>query len=170
MARPETSHLSEAVQGYIALVPENDIFQALDNNRKEVKELLGAIHSSKLGYAYAPGKWTVAQVLQHCLDAERIYAYRALRIARGDQTPLPGFDEKAYGAMAPANHRTLMDLSEEVFAVRRASAQLLMSFTEDCWARQGVANDRPIDVLSLAFLMVGHMRHHIRILKERYAV
>jgi uncharacterized damage-inducible protein DinB len=151
-------------------VPENDIFLALDNNREEIKELLGAVHSSKLEYAYGPDKWTVAQVLQHLLDAERIFAYRALRIARGDKTPLPGWEENDYAVVAQVAQRTVPEFAEEILSVRKASTLLLQSFTDDCWERTGTTNGNPIDVLTIAFLIVGHMRHHIKILRERYEV
>jgi hypothetical protein len=166
--RPVTPELPAFYQRYIDLVPEPDIFSALENQQKELKIFLGSIHTSKADYAYAPDKWTVAQVLQHCIDAERIFAYRALRIARGDKTPLPGWEENDYAAMAPV--RTLLDLTEEIMAVRRSNSLLLMSFSEEAWGRTGTANNRPMDVLSLAYLIVGHMRHHIKILQERYGL
>ena len=170
MARPVTPEKPAFFQGYIDLVPENDIFLALENNLREIKELLPNIHASKAGYAYAPGKWTVAQSLQHVIDAERIFAYRALRIARGDKTPLPGWEENSYAAHATASGRTIVDLSEEVYAVRRSTTLLFVSFTDDCWERTGVANGRDIDVLTIAFIVVGHMRHHINIFRERYEI
>ncbi|TDW97227.1 DinB family protein [Dinghuibacter silviterrae] len=168
MARPENVLLP--YKNYVDLVDENDIFLALEHNLAEIKELLGAIHSSKLGYAYAPGKWTVAQLLQHVIDAERIFDYRALRIARGDKTPLPNWEEDDYARMAPADHRTLADLSEEILSVRKASTLLLYSFTDDCWERTGTTSGKQVDVLTIAFLIVGHMRHHIKILRERYEI
>lgn len=170
MARPITPENPAFYQRYIDLVPENDIFLALDNNLHEIKELLGSIHSSKAAYAYAPGKWTVAQVLQHIIDAERIFAYRTLRIARGDKTPLPGWEENDYAALATASHRTIAEIAEELLCVRRSTTLLLVSFTDDCWDRTGTANGRDISVLTLAFLVVGHMRHHISLLRERYEI
>jgi uncharacterized damage-inducible protein DinB len=170
MARPITPEIPAFYQGYIDLVPENDIFLALDNSREELKEFLSGIHSSKAAYAYAPGKWTVAQVLQHTIDAERIFAYRALRIARGDKTPLPGWEEKDYAVQATASHRSIAELVEEILSVRKASTLLLISFTDDCWEKTGTANGRTMDVLTIAFLIVGHMRHHIKILRERYEI
>ena len=170
MSRPVTPELPTSYQHYIDLVPEPDIFSALENQQKELQIFLGSIHTSKVDYAYAPDKWTVAQVLQHCIDAERIYAYRSLRIARGDKTPLPGWDEKEYGTMAPADGRTLLDLTEEIMVMRKSNTLLFVSLPEDAWSRAGTANNKPMDVLSLAYLIVGHMRHHIKILQERYGL
>ncbi|HTJ11810.1 MAG TPA: DinB family protein [Dinghuibacter sp.] len=170
MARPVTPEKPAFYQGYIDLVPENDIFLALENNMLEIKELIPNIHASKASFAYAPGKWTVAQSLQHVMDAERIFAYRALRIARGDKTPLPGWEENAYAANAMASQRTIADLAEELYAVRRATTLLFCSFTDDCWERTGNANGRDIDVLTIAYLVVGHMRHHINIFRQRYEI
>jgi hypothetical protein len=168
MARPVTPDIPAFYQRYIDLVPEEDIFLALSNNLRDLKAFLSGIHTSRETYSYAPGKWTVAQVLQHTIDAERIFAYRALRIARGDKTPLPGWEENDYAALATAGHRTLLDLTEEILAVRKASTLLLVSFTDDCWDRTGTANGRTIDVLTLTYLIVGHMRHHMNLLTERY--
>lgn len=170
MARPITPEKPAFYQGYIDLVPENDIFLALENNLREIQELIPSIHASKAGYAYGPGKWTVAQALQHVIDAERIFAYRALRIARGDKTPLPGWDENSYAANAPASHRTIVEIAEELYAVRRSTTLLFMSFTDDLWERTGNANGRDIDVLTIAYIVVGHMRHHIKIFRERYEI
>ena len=152
------------------MVPENDIFLALSNSLEELKEFLSNIHSSKATYAYGPGKWTVAQVLQHCIDAERIFAYRALRIARADKTPLPGWEENDYAVQATASHRTMTELIEEILCVRKANTLLLVSFTDDCWARTGTANGITMDVLTISYLIVGHMRHHIKILREKYDI
>jgi hypothetical protein len=170
MGRPVLPEPAPHYKAYIDAVPENDVFLALDNQRRELVRFLEDIHSSKLHYAYAPGKWTVSQVLQHLIDSERVFAYRALRIARADQTPLPGFEQDDFAANAPVDHRNLVDLSEELLAVRASSTHLLKSFTEDCWSRVGTANGRPIDVLTIAFIIPGHVQHHINILRERYGV
>lgn len=170
MNRPSPDIIPAFYRGYLELVPENDIFLAFGNQREELGPFLDRIHSSDAAYAYAPGKWTVAQVLQHVIDAERIFAYRALRIARGDKTPLAGFEENNYAAMATASHRTLLELTEEMLAVRKSNTLLLQSFTDDCWSRTGTSNNHPVDVLSLCYLMVGHMRHHIKVLTERYGI
>jgi hypothetical protein len=170
MARPEFPDPAPFYKKYIDLIPENDVILALENQKKRLYHLLNNIHSSKLTYAYAPGKWTVAQVLQHCMDAERIFAYRALRIARGDKTPLPGWEENDFAAVANVDHRNLPGLIEEIFTIRKSSTMLLESFSEDCWARTGTANNDPIDVLTISFLIVGHMQHHMEILWERYGI
>ena len=123
---------------------------------------------SKGDFAYAPGKWTIKQVVGHICDAERIFAYRALRFARGDVAPLPGFDENAWMPAARFDARPLGDLAAELDAVRRATLALLRTFDADALARRGTANNKEISVRALAYVIAGHERHHVGILRERY--
>ena len=168
MARPTPSESNSFFDRYIQLVPENDLILALENQERDLPNFLDGIHSSKAGYAYAPGKWTVLQLLQHVIDAERIFGYRALCFARGESHPLPGFDENSYAALAPADHRTLVDISEEMISLRKNTLLLFKSIPEDHWLRPGVASGNHMTVLSLGYVIVGHMQHHINILQEKY--
>ncbi len=156
------------VQGYLDLVKENDLFEAFNNQLPVIKELLDSISEEKSTYAYAPGKWTLKEMLQHCIDAERIFNYRALCFARKETASLPSFEENAYAANSYANERTWQSLKEEFFAVRLTTEMLFKSFTAEALASSGVANNNTSSVISIGFLNVGHLQHHINIIKERY--
>jgi hypothetical protein len=117
---------------------------------------------------YAPGKWSVKEVVCHLADAERVFAYRALSIARGDQTPLPGFDENAWAPQSGADARPIGDLLDEFTAVRAATVRLLRGLDAPAWSRSGTASGKPVTVRALAYIMAGHELHHLSILKERY--
>jgi hypothetical protein len=168
MSRPADTDYPVFFKRYVDLIPEQDIFLAFEKQGTVLTEAFAKIPVEKTHYAYASGKWTVAQMWQHVIDAERIFGYRALCIARGETSPLPGFDENAYSKHAPAAHRTLSDISEEMLLVRQSSLRLLHSFTEVCWHRAGISNDNHMTVLGLAFIMAGHLQHHLVILKEKY--
>ena len=119
-------------------------------------------------FAYAPGKWTIKEVLGHMGDAERVFAYRALTFARGESVPLPGFDEQAWTPASGARDRTVADLVDELAAVRRATLALLSHLPSTAPLCRGIANGREISVRALAWIIAGHERHHLRILRERY--
>lgn len=168
MARPSIQDYKEFYHTYVSLVPENDILEAFSSQTTVTLQFLDAIPEDKLDYAYATGKWTVRQVLQHLTDAERIFAYRALSIARKDPNPLPGFDENEYAEVARVEHRDWMDMIEEFQMVRLASEHLFRSLNEDELQRKGMASNAPITVLSIGYIIVGHAMHHQRVMKERY--
>ena len=117
---------------------------------------------------YAPGKWTAKDIVQHIIDTERIMSYRAMRLSRNDQTPLPGFDEQSFGEFANASHRTISDLYDEYAIVRKASIALFNSFDDEMLLRSGTCSEQKISVIALGFVLVGHATHHANILKERY--
>ncbi len=117
---------------------------------------------------YAPGKWTVKDTIQHLIDCERVFAYRALRIARTDKTPLPGFDENLYAETAAANNRSLDDVVAEFVSVRESNILLFKSFTNAALQHEGITNGKPVSVLAIGFIICGHTQHHLTILKERY--
>lgn len=129
---------------------------------------LDHVPAEKLNFAYAPGKWTVKQVLQHITDTERIFAYRALRFARKDQTPLSGFKENDYAVVARVDHREWLDLVEEFQMVRVTTEHLFRSLSEEEMFRSGTANESPFTVLSIGYIILGHAIHHRRVLEERY--
>lgn len=168
MPRPQQGEYPPFYENYISLVPETDIAQALSLSMQQMKQDLSHIGSDQSEYAYAPGKWTVKQVLQHAIDTERIFAYRALCIARGEQQSLPGFDENQYAENADVSRRHIKDLKEELLTVRLSSTQLFQGFSPAVLAMSGMANQAPISVLAIGYAIVGHWRHHATILQTRY--
>jgi uncharacterized damage-inducible protein DinB len=166
--RPQTGEFASDYQRYIDLATEDDVVAALDAQSHETATLLGGISEEQASHRYEPGKWSVKQLVGHIVDSERIFAYRALRIARGDTTPLPGFDQEPYVANAGSDDRPISELVEELAAVRRANVMMLRAFPAEAWSRVGRASDNPISVRALVFIILGHERHHLRILRERY--
>ena len=168
MSRPEKTEYGEWYTDYISLVPEDDIVTALAAQVGELQEVCRKISENQGLYAYAEGKWTVKEVLGHLNDGERIFAYRALRIARGDKTPLPGFEQNDYVASGHFDERTVADLIEEFALLRRSNIMLFKSLADEAWLRIGTASENPVSVRAIAYIMVGHVRHHAKILKTRY--
>ena len=168
MKRPEPSEYAEFYASYISKVPGTDVLDVLESQRLQMQRLFKGRSERDGSFRYAPGKWTVKEVLGHITDTERIFTYRALRIARGDQTPLPGFEQDDYVRSGSFGGRTLADLAEEFGAVRSASISLFRSFKEDVWARRGVASQKEVTVRALAFITAGHQIHHRLILEECY--
>jgi hypothetical protein len=170
MARPADTDYPPFPKRYVDLVQENDVYLALENQERELPLFLDGIHSSKAGYAYAPGKWTIAQALQHVMDSERIFAYRALSFARGERQPLPGFEQDDYAALAPAAGRSLVDITEEMLVLRKSTICLFKSFDPDVLQRSGTANGNSFTVLSLGYMIVGHMQHHMNVISGQYLI
>jgi hypothetical protein len=166
--RPAPTEYAAFYEKYIALVPGNDIVTILDAQRLQMTQLFAARSERDGNFRYAPGKWTVKEVLGHISDSERIFAYRALRIARADQTPLSGFEQDDYVRAGAFGERTLTDLVEEFALVRGATSALFQSFSGEAWFRRGVANKSEVTVRALAFIIAGHELHHREILKEHY--
>ncbi len=166
--RPEAGEYASYYGRYISQVPEGDVVETLERQIGETLALLGTVDEETAGRGYEPGKWSVKELVGHLSDAERVFAYRALRFARGDRTPLPGFDQDPYVLAGNFNARTLADVAEEFAAVRRATLRLLRSLDAEAWARRGVASDNEISVRALAYIIAGHEAHHVRILRERY--
>ncbi|PYT50836.1 MAG: DinB family protein [Acidobacteria bacterium] len=168
MKRPEPTEYAEFYAGYVSEVPGSDVLGVLESQRVQMLQLFAARSERDGSFRYAPGKWTVKEVLGHINDAERIFAYRALRIARGDQTPLAAFEQEDFVRNGGFGERTLADLAEEFGLVRNASVALFRSLREDAWPRRGVASQKEVTVRALAFITVGHQIHHRSILEERY--
>jgi len=168
--RPESSEYAPFYHGYVATVPEGDVVALLRQSGGELHDALAAIPEDRGGFRYADGKWSIREVVGHMIDAERIFTYRALRIARGDMTPLAAFDENDYVKTAGSEARTLSNLARELGAVREASVQLFESLPDDAWGRSGVASGKNISVRALAYITAGHAMHHLGILRERYGV
>lgn len=168
--RPEPAEYASFYAGYVAAVPDGDVIELLGTQATVLRTALAPLSPAQGGHRYAEGKWSVREVVGHCIDAERIFAYRALRIARGDATPLPGFDENDYVATAGSDARSMPELLAELDAVRAATIALFASLTPVAWSRVGVASGKEITVRALAFITAGHVAHHLRILRERYGV
>jgi len=168
--QPDVSEYPQFYAGYVSRVPDGDIVATLRQSREELASALGAVPESKGEYRYAEGKWTVRTVLGHMIDAERIFSYRALRIARGDATPLPGFEENDYAITAGSDARTVADLASELLLVRESTTRLFESLPDDAWARRGIVNNGGVSVRALGYIVVGHAKHHLNVLKERYGL
>jgi hypothetical protein len=167
-ARPAQDEYAAYYEKYVSLVPAGDVVETLRRQLDETLALLGGIGEERADSRYAPEKWSIKELVGHVIDAERIFAYRALRIARGDQTPLPGFEQDDYIATGNFGARTLADLSEEFALVRRSTIELLRHLDEAAWLRRGTASDNEVSVRALAHILAGHEAHHVRILRERY--
>ena len=171
MLRPEKSEYAEFYANYVSLVVETDVVSALQNQPSELQRLLFEISDAgKENFRYAQGKWSVKELLGHIIDGERVFSYRALRMSRGDQTPLAAFEENSYVAGSNFSNSRLDDLIEEFSLLRAANVLLFKNLTEEAWLRTGTASDATVSVRALAFIMVGHVRHHVNILRERYLV
>jgi uncharacterized damage-inducible protein DinB len=171
MARPTSDEHNPYYSKYIALVPDDNLSIAgiLADQHHDTVDLLRKA-KSKGDHAYAPGKWTVKQVIGHVSDSERVFAYRALRFARGDETALPGFDQDTFMAGSNFQSRTMEDVLEELWSVRAATLSLAKSLPESALSKRGTASGSPVTVRALLYIIAGHERHHVGILKERYGV
>jgi uncharacterized damage-inducible protein DinB len=168
MPRPTPTEYAPFYQPYIEKVRGDNLHEALVQYSRSSLAFWQAIPEDKGDYAYAPGKWTIKQLLNHLCDAERIFAYRALRIARGDETPLAGFEEDDYAKAAQVSHRTLKELVHEFQSVRSATLSLFNSFGEIELSRFGTTNGAKVSVNAIGFIIIGHTLHHEGVLKERY--
>ena len=130
--------------------------------------MIGRIPEARGDYRYAPDKWSIKEIVGHLCDTERVFAYRALRIGRGDTTPLASFDDQAYVAEVRAGDRALAGLAAEWGDVRRATIALFRNLPAEAWQRRGTASDQPTSVRALAYVIAGHVRHHLQVLEERY--
>ncbi len=166
--RPAAGEYPAYFEAYLAKLPEGDLLEILEAQWEELGCLLEELDDAAAEHRYAEGKWSVKEVLGHLVDAERIFAYRLLRIARGDATPLAGFDENAYVAAANFGARPLEAILEEYDLVRGHSLSLLRSLDEASLARMGTSNGKPISARALAWLIAGHEHHHMMVLKEKY--
>jgi uncharacterized damage-inducible protein DinB len=167
--RPQKGDYALYYDNYIALVPSGEFLEILREQHRAMTRLLSPLTDQQAEFRYAPGKWSVKEVLGHVIDAERIFAYRILRIARGDQTPLAGFEQDGYIQTGNFSARTLNDLLEEFSSVREATITLVRSLDDDAWLRRGIASQKEISVLALAFVIAGHELHRRIILEERYS-
>jgi hypothetical protein len=168
LLRPQPGEYAPYYDRYISLVDSNDILAAFEDQRRQTLLLLSGRTEADGDLRYAPDKWSLKEVLGHLNDTERIMSYRALRIARGDQTPIEGYEQDDYVRNGPFAQRALPDLIEDYIAVRRATISLFRNLDEPAWSRRGVANKNEITVRALAYIIAGHELHHRRILEEKY--
>ena len=168
MAKPIISDYPEYFGKYINQVAEEDLGEAFKLQFPRLDLFLRSIDESQAEYAYAPGKWTLKELLQHMIDTERIFNYRALSFARKEPASLPSFDENLYAESSDANTRSWKRLSNEFINVRRSTEDLFNSFSDEMLQRKGTASNNSISVLSLGFVIIGHVTHHIKVAEERY--
>ncbi|MBR9913711.1 MAG: DinB family protein [Algicola sp.] len=155
-------------QGYIEKSGDAKLNDGLRSNMKFIINFLEAIPEEKQEYRYEPRKWTIKEIVQHLIDTERVFTYRALCMARGDKTLLPGYDQDDYVSTSDANSRTMHDLIDEYRAVRLASSYLFHSLTTDMLAEKGIANNSNLTARAVVFILIGHENHHCQIIEERY--
>ncbi len=156
------------VKNYIKQIEESDLLQSLRVSGHRMLELVHSIDDEKKDFRYAEGKWTIRELLCHMIDAERIFAYRALRFSRNDKTPLPGWEENDYAPHANASNRSLKQIADEMRHVRLSTLDMFEGFTEEMLAHKGTANNNEMSVMLLGFVIAGHETHHRKILAERY--
>lgn len=168
--RPAATEYPPYFARYVDRVPQGDIMAELRQNSARLEATLAAIEEARGADRYAEGKWSIRQTVGHLIDTERIFVYRALRIARGDKTPLAGFEQDDYAASAASDARQLSDLRDELRALRESTVRFFASLPEDAWTRTGIVNGYEISVRALAHITVGHTMHHLHGLAERYDV
>ena len=165
---PEANEYNPYYSSYVQRLKGEDILVALSEGVEEVNDLMASLTEEKLKSAYAEGKWTIKEVLQHIMDTERIFCNRALRFARNDKTALPGFDQDDYVPFSGANERNSMEMLREYNAIRQATITLFQGFSKEMLHRVGVASGSNMSVRAIAYIVTGHERHHIQVIKERY--
>jgi len=170
LARPEAAEYAPFYAGYVARVSEDDVLAALSKQQDEVRALARSLPLAKESFRYADGKWSVREVLGHLVDGERVFGYRAFCFSRGEQAAMPGFDENEYVAAASADRVPAAELADEFAAVRASNLAFLRRLSAAEAARVGTASGKPISVRALAYIMAGHPRHHLTVLRERYGV
>jgi len=168
IGKPDTTEYLPYYGKYVSLVPDGDIVTVLGKQMEETVGLLNSIPESRANFRYAPDKWSIKELVGHVIDTERIFAYRALRFARNDKTPLPGYEQDDYVSNAAFDSCTLTDLASELKSVRQATLFLFKHLDEDAWMRRGLANDSEASVRALAHIIAGHELHHREILRSRY--
>lgn len=167
--RPTPAEYASFYEPYVAQVPEDDVLGALREQLDDTLRLLAGISEDESLVRHPPYTWSTREVVGHLIDTERVFGYRALRFARGDATALPGFDEGLYARNSGADRTPLAELAEEFAALRKSHVQLFKHLDEEAWSRGGEANRNPVTVRALAYLIVGHVRHHAAILRKRFS-
>ena len=168
MSKPSPNSYPVYFQRYIDQVPEEDLFIAFKNQAPIIRDFLATITEEKSFHFYAADKWTLKELLQHMIDTERVFNYRALSFARKEKASLPGFEENAYAASSNANSRTWQSMLDEFIIVRESTTLLFNSFSEEALQTSGIANDHHTSVMAVGFILLGHFYHHKKVIEERY--
>jgi hypothetical protein len=168
LQRPDAAEYAPHFEKYVSLVPAGDILATLGTQLEETLALVGGLSESQGDHRYAPGKWSIKEVLGHVIDAERTFGYRALRFSRNDLVPLPGFDQNEYVCHASFDRWPLRELGAELGHVRHSHILFFRHLEDAAWQRRGVASGHEVSVRALAYIIAGHVAHHVRILRERY--
>lgn len=168
MPRPDLATVPAFYHRYVNLVTEEDLLVAIEKNTNASLKFFEKIPDEKWEYRYAENKWSIKEMVQHIIDADRIFSYRALCFARGEKQSLPGFDENEYAALSDADRRSKDELILELKTLRQSIQQLFRSFSEQQLYRTGIANGNPISVHAIGFIIPGHLQHHLNVLTERY--
>lgn len=166
--KPKSDEYAPYYGKYVSLVPDSDILNTLETQWPQTASLLSGRKESEGEFRYAPGKWSVKEALGHVTDSERVFGYRALRIARNDKTPMEGFEQDDYVKYGPFGKNSLAALIEEFSSVRKATLSLFRGLDEEAWTRRGIANKNEVTVRGLAYIIAGHELHHRRIFQENY--
>ncbi len=166
--KPKPGDYNPYYNGYISLIGDGDIIEVLEEQRKTSEKFLNTFTENQGNYSYADGKWTVKEVLGHVIDTEKIMAFRALAIARGEKQSLPGFEQDEYVAESNFNNRSLEDLINEFLTARESNLILFKSFDEENLNRRGTASESEVTVLALIYIIAGHEKHHMKFLREKY--
>lgn len=169
ITRPKPGEYAEMYEAYVGLVPDGDLPHILRADLAAFLDQIASLPPERADFRYAPDKWILKEVVGHVADTERILAYRALRVARGDTTPLAGYDENAYVANARFATRTMRSLLDELAHIRRGSIALFAGLSPETATRRGTANGYPVTVRALGYIIAGHARHHANIIRERYS-
>ena len=168
MTRPTESDYAPPHAAYVELVDEDDILSAMQEQSSATQKLLATLDEQRAAYRYGTGKWSIKEVIGHITDAERVFAYRLVTIARGDETALPGFEENAWVAAADFDSRLFTEILADWVTTRNSTLALARSLSAAAWERRGTANNLPITARALLYLLLGHVEHHCAVLKQRY--
>ena len=168
LTKPGSDEYAPYYQKYVALLTDADVVATLGHQLDATRALLDGIDEAQAGSRYAPEKWSIKELVGHLIDTERVFAYRAMRFARNDQTPASGFEQDDYVLNGDFDSRTLADLAEEFEHLRRSNIHFFQALSEEAWERRGTANDSQVSVRALAYIIAGHEAHHVQILKTRY--
>ncbi|HUP59545.1 MAG TPA: DinB family protein [Thermoanaerobaculia bacterium] len=168
--KPASTDYGSWYAGYVSLVPEDDVLSAIEQQSSETQKLISSLDHARAAYRYAEGKWSVKEVIGHVTDAERVFGYRAMCIARGEKNSLPGFDENSYMKDSGFDDWRIGDLAEAYAMMRRANIVMFRNLPAEAWERRGLANQNEITVNAIAYIIVGHERHHVKVLRERYLI
>lgn len=168
MKFPEQTEYAEYYGHYVSLVQDADVVSAMQKQLDNLTNLFSQATDEQGVYTYESGKWTIKELLGHLIDGERVFAYRAFRFSRADETPLPGFDQDPYIENANYNSINIADLLAEFSLLRQSNILFFKNLTDEMWDRTGIASDNPITVRAIAFIIAGHVEHHVKVLKEKY--